>query len=78
VVDAITSAAFGEDEPSSDKHFEMLHDREPAQLREPGGKFTGRGRRDPELVEQPSAPRAGKRSPNVRSRGGLVDHDGIP
>jgi hypothetical protein len=51
VVDAITSAAFGEDEASSDKYCEMLHDREPAQLREPGGKFTGRGRRSPELIE---------------------------
>jgi hypothetical protein len=51
VVDAITSAAFGEDETSFDKYREMLHDREPAQLRESGGKFAGRGRRGPELVE---------------------------
>jgi len=51
VVDAITSTAFGEDEASFDKYREMLHDREPAQLREPGGKFTSRGRGSPELVE---------------------------
>jgi hypothetical protein len=51
VIDAITSAAFGEDEAGSDKYREMLHDREPAQLGEPGGKFTGRGRRSPELIE---------------------------
>ena len=51
MIDAITSAAFGEDEAGSDKYREMLHDREPAQFREPGGKFTGRGRRSPELIE---------------------------
>src|ERR1700683_74165 len=51
VVDAIASTALGEDEASFDKYREMLHDREPAQLREPGGKFTSRRRRSPELVE---------------------------
>jgi len=51
VINAIASAAFGEDEASFDKYREMLHDREPAQLREPGSKFTSRRRRSPELVE---------------------------
>jgi hypothetical protein len=78
VVDAITSAAFGQDEASSDQHREMLHDREPAQLREPGGKFTSGGRPSPEMVEQASAPRAGKRPPDVRFGAGLVGHDSTP
>jgi hypothetical protein len=76
VVDAVPPAAFGQDEAGFGEHGQMLHDREPAELREPGGQFTGRGRRGPEPVEQAPAPRAGQRPPDVRS--GFAGHGGIP
>jgi hypothetical protein len=60
VVDAVPPAAFGQDETGFGKHGQMLHDREPAELREPGGQFTGRGGRGPEPVEQAPAPPAGQ------------------
>src|SRR5579872_3848708 len=78
VVDAVTSAAFGQDETGADQHREMLHDRIPAQLREHGSKFAGRRRPGPEPVEDAPAPRAGQRPPDVGLSSGLVSYDGIP
>ena len=43
-----------------------------------GRELAGRGGRDPELVQQPSAPRAGQRSPDVGSGGILAVRDSIP
>jgi hypothetical protein len=72
MVDAITSTAFVHDKSRLDEYPEMLHDREPAEFRDPGGELACRRRRAPELIQQSPSPRAGQRTPDVGLGGGPI------